>query len=321
MKMMKLEFEEYIIDVVEQSSRALGGRLDISSIRWIGRPAGKDRVKDATLAFYVDGNRRVDDAVLLVSNPSFGQTVSMDIECAREVAMRVDHEVGKHISRPIHEGKFGNQTYAFFYRLSPLSNNRIVRRLQKPAAIRKVAPWLAYLAEQTKQEKYESIDYDLLFIKPLIGISQDKDISKNVRHCAKDVLKRIEMERPKLFTVVQHGDFWAGNVFFERRILENVNPLLGDFAVIDWRGMRLDGYPFMDLVRFCLSLYKVDAPQNAVMLREYGEHLCIPEDDVSVYLMLALGRLGAELDQFPKERYCAMCDTIFGFIQNHVVRG
>ena len=317
---MTVDCEEYVIAIVEQSSRSLGGRFDISSIRRIGRPAGKDRVKDATLAFYVDGNRMVDDAVLLVSNPSFGQAVSEDLKCARDVAMRVDHKVGKHISSPIHEGKFGNQSYAFFSRLSPLSSSRIIRRLQKNTVVKKVTPWLAYLAEQTKQDEYNSIDYGRLFVEPLIGITQDEDISKDVRYYTKDVLKRIETERPKLFTVAQHGDFWVENILFERRILEDVNPFLGDFSVIDWRGMRLDGYPFMDLARFCLSLYKVGAPQNEVILREYREHLCVPEDDVGVYIMLSLGRLGAELDQFPKESYCAMCDTVFGFIRKHVVR-
>lgn len=316
---MKLDYEEYVMDIVEQSSQELGNKLDVSTIRWIDRPSGKSQVQDASLAFYVDGIRRIDDAVLLISNPNYGHTVVSDIGCAREVTMRVDHEVGKHISRPIHEGTFGNQSYAFFSRLSPISNKKIIRVLQKRTAIKKVAPWLARLAEQTRQKNYGSKDYGRLFVQPLVAITQDKDISENMKYFTNDIIKRIETEEPEFFTVAQHGDFWVGNVLFERRILEGVNPFLGDFSIIEWRGMRLDGYPFMDLVRFCLSLYNVDSPQNAMLLRKYREHLCVPKGDESVYIMLALGRLGAELDQFPKERYCAMCDTVFRFLQNHAV--
>ena len=245
-----MDFEAYIIEMVEQSSQALGGTLDVSSTRWINPPAGKDQVKDAGMAFYIDGNRRVDDAVLLVSNPNFGHTVSADVECARQVAIQVDQKVGKHISRPIYEGRFGNQTYAIFSRLSPISGNKIVRRLQKPAIVRKVAPWLASLADQTRQENHDALDHDRLFVKPLIDLSRDEDISGNIRDFAKEILVHVEKDKPNLFTIVQHGDFWIGNVFFERRIFENINPVIGDFSVIDWRGMRLDGYPCVDLVRF-----------------------------------------------------------------------
>jgi hypothetical protein len=34
---------------------------------------------------------------------------------------------------------------------------------------------------------------------------------------------------------------------------------------------------------------------------------------------LALGRLGAELDQFPKEHYCSLCDRVFEFLQVHTL--
>jgi hypothetical protein len=313
------EFEDYIVNAAEQSSQALGGTLDLPSLRWIGRPGGKEHIKDTSLPFYIDGKKRADDVVLLLSNPTFGEAVALDVECAREVAARVGQDVARHISEPVHEGKVGTQSYAVFSRLSGLSENKIIRKLQKPAITKKVMPWLAQLGSQTRQDTHAAQDYDRLFIDPLASMSQDADLPKPITSYSKTLLERIKRDRPKLFTVLQHGDFWAGNVFFERRALENINPLLGDFTIIDWRGRRLDGYPIIDLVQYGLSLYKPDAPQNGAILQQYMQDLRIPREDVGAYIMLALGRLGADLDQFPKDQYCTVCETTFGFVKSQVL--
>jgi len=316
---MSVDIDPYIIDIGEQASTELGGTLNLSSTRAIGGGPDKGRVTDAGFAFYIDGYRRADDAVLLVSSPSYGHTVAENVDCARTVADRVDQDVSRHISRPIYEGQFGAQSYALFSRLSPISDNKIIRHLQRPGVTGRVAPWLSSLATQTKQAAQDASDYDRLFIEPLIGLSKDTDISEHIRDCAKRICTQVQQDRPALFTVVQHDDFWVGNIFFERRMLENLNPALGDFSIIDWRGMRLDGYPCLDLTRYCRSIYSAGDARNGAIVRAYGASLGLTKQEMSTYLMLALGRLGAELDQFPKERYRSMCEKVFRFLQNHIV--
>lgn len=316
---MNLDFEEHIIDVVNHVSKELGDTLDVSTLRWVGRPATKGDVMDASQAFYVDGKRRSDDVVLLLSNESFGHTVAEDVARARAVAGRVDQTLRSHIIKPVYEGRVGNQTYALFSRLNPLSDYRIVRFLQKARASTRVAAWLTKLAQQTRKVSQEEAEYERLFLKPLESLAGDDDINPRIKAFARQSLEHIRKARPDLITIAQHGDFWSGNVLFERRFLGDFNPFLGRFSVIDWRGLWLDGYPGIDLVRFCLSIYKVGASRNNQLMSDYRAALDLSPHELRVYITIALGRLGQELDQFPKDRYCIMCDRIFGFAETHLI--
>ena len=311
---MKLQFEEYVLDIAEQVSKSVGDTLELSTTRWISRPIGKEEVKDATLAFYVDGKRRTDDIVLLISNFSFPGVVEADVAQAREIATQVSRDVARHIAAPVNEGRFGKQTYAAFSRLSPVSNLRLVRALQKNRAASKILPWTVKLAEETRQYRDASPDFERYFVDPLERLHDDEALSDKVRERAVEYLGFVRNREANLFTTVQHGDFWIGNVFFERRIFEDINPSLGDFSIIDWRGARLDGYPCIDWMRFCSSMFRTGSGTNDRLIHAYIDALGISTYEYKVYCFLALGRLGGELDHFPKERYVTACDRTLAFI-------
>jgi len=231
--------------------------------------------------------------------------------------MRVSEPVGSRIAAPVNEGKFGEQTYAAFSRLSPLSDFRLVRALQKHRAARRILPWMVEIARETKQHRDGPLDFERYFVNPLVALCNDKDLSDRVRDRAAEYLRFVRTRKTNLFTAVQHGDFWIGNVFFERRVLPNINPSLGDFSVIDWRGARLDGYPCIDWMRLCSSLFRDGSSRNNELVSAYINALGISALEFQAYCFLALGRLGDELDQFPKERYIAACDKTLAFIDAH----
>lgn len=314
---MILNFEEYVQDIAVEVSRTLGDVLEVASTRWIRRPIGKEAVKDATLAFYVDGKRRTDDIVILISNASFPSVVQDDVSLAREIGMRVSQSVGSHIVAPLVEGKFGKQTYAAFSRLSPLSDFRFVRAFQKHRAAKEILPWIVELAKETKTYPNSSKDLECYFIRPLVTLRDDSALSVAVRDRAIEYLDLVRSGVVKLFTSAQHGDFWIGNVFFERRVLSSINPALGDFTVIDWRGARLDGYPCLDWMRLCSSLFKTGASCNDRLISAYCSGIGVSALEFQMYCFLGLGKLGEELDQFPKERYVAMCDSALTFLEAH----
>jgi hypothetical protein len=309
--------EEYVVDITERVSKSLGDNLELSTTRWINRPVGKERVKDATFALYVNGKRRADDIVLLISNPSFPHAVQADVAQAREVAARVSYRIGCHIAMPVAEGKFGEQTYAAFSRLSPLSDFRLVRTLQKNRAASRILPWIIELSKETRQFRETIPDLERYFVQPLVSLCDDEDLSGRVKDRAIEYLRVVRSGEISLFTSVQHGDLWIGNVFFERRSFSDINPTLGDFKVIDWRGARLDGYPCIDWMRFCSSLFKIGCSGNDALISAYQGALGISAIEFRVYCFLALGRLGSELDQFPKEKYIALCDKTLAFIDAH----
>lgn len=314
---MSFQFESYVHEIVERVSQDLGHSLDLSTTRWINRPVGKELVKDASLAFYVDGKKRADDIVLLVANTVFPGVIHADIARAREVSALLSPDVARHVSAPINMGTFGDQTYAAFARLSPVSDTRLVRLLQKRRAARKVFPWVVELARQTQKSQDDPKQFERHFVRPLQALSNNDAVSDRVRQRAADCLEFVQQGSANFFTCVQHGDFWIGNVFFDRRKAESINPSLGDFSVIDWRGAQLDGYPCVDWMRFCSSLFKTGSRQNNDLISDYRAALNVSAMEFQTYCFLAFGRLGEELDQFPIERYVAGCDRNLTFLDTH----
>ena len=120
-----------------------------------------------------------------------------------------------------------------------------------------------------------------------------------------------------LFTVAEHGDFWTGNVLFRRTLPRNLSPFIGDFVVIDWRGSNIRGYPCSDLVRYCLSCYPPQSIHVGNALRNYNASLEIENFQVGIYLLASVGRLGLNLDQFPRDRYLVLCERIFNLMGAH----
>ncbi len=312
------EEDPIVARVAEEASAKLGGMLDLSSTRWIARPAGKERIGDATLALYVDGVQPAHDVVLLISNPAFPETVCEDVARARTIAGRVRQSVARHIVTPVCEGRVAARSYAAFARLNPLSRHKGPRFVQKALAARRIVPWLADLAADTRVPAPDGAGYSKCFIDPLGALVEDPDLSAPLRRFAEYSRDRVAADRPDLFTAVQHGDFWLGNVLFDRRAFAALRPSPGVFRVIDWRGARTDGYPCMDLARLCISLYGPRSTRSRGLVQRYRTALNLSEAEIGVYCLLSLGQLEAHRDQLPKERYVKMCETTFDFLGTHL---
>ena len=311
---MMAVLEAYLYDIAEQVSETIGGCLDVSTARWIPRPPDHQAVSDATLALYIDGKRARDDVVLLISSPSFPDTVGEDVVQAQSVAARLGPSVARHIVSPLCEGRAGRQSWAAFSRLSALSAYRMPRLFQKQAAAREILPWLSALAHNTKDHKADPSDYDACFIRPLEHLASRADLSSALRRFVDGCHKTVLKDRPDLFTVAEHGDFWIGNILFERRGLSRFDPRPGDFRVIDWRGARLEGYPCTDAIRFTASLRSKGFSRSDCFLHKYLKCLKISGSEMDVYCLASLGRLGEDLDQFPQGRYRQMCEVTFAFL-------
>ena len=305
-------------EIAQQVARALGDTLVLSTRRWITQPPGDGAVRDATLALYIDGKQGADDVVLLISNPAFPGAVGDDVAQAREIAEQASPDIARHIIAPAATGRFEGQRWAAFARLSPVSTNRAVRVMQKARAAQRILPWLVGLAQDTRDLRAAPSAYEAHFIAPLTTLAEDPDLSDALRHMAQTCRAKVEAQRPALFTVAQHGDFWIGNIMFARRRWPDHNPALGDFRVIDWRGARTDGYPGTDAIRFFSSLYRPNSPKPHTYLRQYQTQLEISDWDMMLYGMLGLGQLGQALDQFPKENYRLLCEETFSFLKAYL---
>lgn len=315
-KIVKRDFEEYVIDIAEHVSVGLGDTLDAVTIRPIAKLGGVT-VIDTSLPFYIDGKSQRDDVVLLLSSKHFPLVVNEDVDKAQAISRLLHASTSQNISRPLLTDSYGEQSYAVFERLQPMAENRAVRYLQKRYFFPKVASWLSELAMQTRRHYHDEIEIQNLFIEPLQSISTSSDMPTNIREFSEHCISKALDCSSTLFTVAEHGDFWSGNVLFRRTLPRNLSPFLGDFVVIDWRGSNIRGYPCSDLVRYCLSCYRPKSIHVGNALRNYNASLEIENFQVGIYLLASVGRLGLNLDQMPRDLYLVLCERIFSLMGAH----
>ncbi len=306
--------DTYIREIVEVASIDLGNSLDVSSTRWLRSPNEELLPEDSDLVFQIDGVRGHDDVVLLVSSVGFPNTVGEALEKAAQVGMQVDVEVGAHISTPLYQGSYGARTYAVFKKIDHVSENRFVRLVEKSILTPAIVSWCQSLSSQTANFHHEGSSYQTYFEDPLRVLINDEKPPKRIRDFAARRLDDLTGQKGEMFTVVEHGDLWIGNVLFDRPNQWNVFASGQNFSVIDWGGALTDGYPCMDVIRFLMSTQKSVSGRSIALLDKYQETLGISNYDCSTYAMLSIGRLVQNFEYMPPSRFVSLCETTFKFL-------
>lgn len=294
-------------EIATSVSSDLGGILDTSSLRWMRDPTDH-MVPDAVMALQIDGTSGRDNAVLLVSNAQFPDALADAVARAETLTQTLDARTAAKVHLPLARGTHQGQSYGLFARLTPMSNNKLMRQAQKTIAAPRIAHWLLDVARQTRQNVQDEASKDALFRAPLTYMAQDSDLPDPVTAAAQSWLERLDQPDTPLFTTAEHGDFWIGNVLFDPTLLPGVT---SGFRVIDWGGMRMKGYAGIDLLRYCNSCFRPGARQTQSLLTSYMEGLGIAGPVGSLYPIAAMGQLGLNLDQFPKPRYLELVDRVF----------
>ena len=259
---MAAEPDDYLLDIAKEIDEKLGSKLDLSSTRWINPAGAATGSVDATLALFVDGKKRYDDIALLVANPNFPNTVAEDAARAFQVSSQVNEFVARHVATPLVQGAYGSQSYVALRRLDVVANNKFLRGIQKNVVAPKIVSWVAELGIQTRCEVSKKSEIETHVFDPLnSAIANRANASvfrKQAEACSNTLAKQ---ENRSFWKCVEHGDFWLGNVLFERRILDWATSKEGGFTVIDWRGSQDDGYPCADNLRFLQSSFRPGSKQ------------------------------------------------------------
>ncbi|MCB1339078.1 MAG: phosphotransferase [Maritimibacter sp.] len=313
----KFPLEGYIQAIAARVAEDLQGKIDLTTLRWTREP-GKRDVEDQTYSVYIDGHDPRDGVVLLVSNPDFPNAVRDGVVQASAVSGLLSPETAGHVITPCDSGQWGEQTWAAFPKFTPMSDSRLIGYAQKIRFAPRVADWLAEVARETRKEHAAPAKYGELFIAPLRYLCDADDLSPALRAAACGYLDYVAEIQPRLFTVVEHTDLWLGNMFFARGAGQRWPRLMGDFYVVDWRGARTDGYPAADLLRYCQSIFLHGGSRPGMLLRDYGRHLGIDAFEMGLYVLLSIGRLGMNLDQFPRAKYIELSSDLFEFMKLHL---
>jgi hypothetical protein len=103
---------------------------------------------------------------------------------------------------------------------------------------------------------------------------------------------------------------------FCRSTVSALSPVRNEFQVIDWAGSRPDGFPGIDALRFSLSAFG----QGRLASRWLGSYCAatgLTKPEFALHCVCAMGQLGTNLDQFPKQRFDALTASLLGFLERH----
>jgi thiamine kinase-like enzyme len=231
-------------------------------------------------------------SVLQVSSPAFPDVVresAQKIEVAREV---LGGELGSFIPAPLDQWRVNGVSCALFEEFTPIARGRLLRFIQFGKIRSPVLAWLHQIAAIDRGPAKEAE-------RCLQALAQCP--YENLRAPAIRALERIRSGFFAPRARVMHGDLTLGNILLD-------SSKRREFVIIDWRGSDVDGYPIFDLVKFAEAL-GIGPKALRAELSEHAKTLACEIEDTRSYLVMALGYIWLNLDQFPPERFAAMAKS------------
>jgi hypothetical protein len=245
---------------------------------------------DSKLVFLTVGRQ---DFVVTVSPTPFPEIVAQ--ECLKAAQMRsLLGELGTAILEPLDTGRVLTSTYAVLPYRRPLARSRCLRWLDRRRVTGPVLGWLHQLARRHSAAcdiaRYEAA---------LQALSGTVAADSPTAALAAAAEARLTCGHFAHLSLPMHGDLWKGNV------------LHGDpparFTLVDWRGSALQGFPVFDLVRAAQS-FGLSPRALRQQLQLHRAALGCQVEDLTVYLLAALGHYAARLGQMRLSLFRVMAD-------------
>ena len=263
-------------------------------------------VPDGTSVFAIGkGKRR---AALLIAPAKFPNVVSEDQAKARDMRNHLGPALGSTILAPLAEGFILNRSYALMPLGKPLSNNRFFWARQKWKIKPKLLSWLRDVVAQ-HNITLDNPGAEFTFQAPLQHLSAMDGVDFHVRRFARSAIDRLQSGIFQPRVAPMHNDFWKGNILLPRNATMQTTADY-PFFIVDWRGSRIDGFPFFDLVRLSMS-FGLSPDELRTEITATCENLECALVDVNSYVAAALGEISTRLGEFPRERFLQMTRSCF----------
>lgn len=294
------ELERAITETLTETLIRHGLSSDLLAVRL------NPNVSDGSSVFAIGkGKRR---AALLISPAAFPNVVSEDQARARDMRNHLGPALGCAILAPLAEGFILNRSYALLPLAEPLTNNRVLWKIQKWKLKPKLLGWLGNVVARHAIPLDKSVA-EATFQTPLRRLSVMDGLDFDVRRLAIRALERLQSGEFHPRVAPMHNDFWKGNILLPRQAATLTNAAY-PFFIIDWRGSRIDGFPFFDLVRLSMS-FGLAPRELRKEIAATCESLECAAVDVNSYLAAALGELSMRLGEFSRERFLQMTRSCF----------
>ncbi|MFC6638105.1 DUF1679 domain-containing protein [Sulfitobacter sp. JBTF-M27] len=142
-------------------------------------------------------------------------------------------------------------------------------------------------------EAQESLAADVILL------AENSNLPGRVKQTAAETSEQLRLGRWRPVQTVQHSDLWMGNIMYAPR------GSAWSFSVIDWAGATVNGFPFFDFCRFCLSCSTSAHLTRRKLLRLLAA-LELEHDAVVPHVLCSLARMQRNLENFPEELFCEM---------------
>ena len=310
---MHLDHEEYILDLVDHVNSLTNEKFDVRGLKPIGNPAFKNEVLDTSSKYFLPGVTPEYDAVLMVSQKAYPDSIERAVNNSREARHILSDRSSAVVLTPINDGRFIGLSYAVWPEHRPVSRFRLIRKFQKRWLEPKIFSWLHEAAKDSVVRNLDEESVDQYIRSPLECVAANTRLSDKLRSIATHALQILDSRQWNPVTILQHSDFWLGNVLLLKNRARSTDNKFG-FCIIDWGGALIDGVPVFDMIRFCIS-FRIPLPRVRRELLKYVDTIQLSPEELIYYLVVALGRVGLNLEQFPENRYLEMCESNFSYLQ------
>jgi hypothetical protein len=183
-----------------------------------------------------------------------------------------------------------------------VGRNRMRFAMEKRSLTRAILGWLRQLASEAAEPSDKTSAEFRASLESLAGLS---DLPEEIRKATEVGLDRLSKRTFLPRHCAMHGDLWKGNIVYG----PDKRPRL-----IDWRGSRLDGFGFFDLVKFAQS-FRLDARTVQNEIDEHSRSLKIDPADVKSTFLAGCGSINRNLDHFPLRNFLAMTSSLYELLE------
>lgn len=282
--------------------RALGTSANIGEVSLLCEAKA---VADDCMKLLVRDRHRRPVMVVLCSSPVSPQLVRRGMQRAREAKRALGPALGHVILDPLAEGDIAGCSYSILPYCRPLSNKRLIRRIQRRMMRPVVLRWLR-LATSATVTNVAASHLQRAFMIPLAHLADLRAVPDHLRHGASAALRALDHGIWTPCYVLMHGDLWDGNILIHHADPTGFGrPWGARFVLIDWPGALLNGYAIYDLLRFAQAM----SLQGRQLRRELEIHCRVLDcrfEHARFHLLTSLGYLAMHLEHFPPARYAKM---------------
>ncbi len=250
---------------------------------------------------------------MFLSNAVDPEMVARNVRKAAEARQMLGDELGVVILEPLDQGVFDERSYVVWPWCHSFSRFRVRYAVQKRIFIPRILSWMRKMTQHTRC-MLSNEQMNTKYHAPLHYLEEESRFRLTVRDNARIALERMASGAWHPHGVLEHNDFWIGNVLLPSHAKAGTDNPLG-FYIIDWAGASLPGRALLDTVRFHMS-GNLAAHRCAKELVFYTDELGFEPVDAMSYVLAGLGAIGLNLGHFPFDRYMTLCDRVFDYVES-----